>query len=68
MEKETWFGVYDKLTKKIIYLYKDQISAINQAKRGTQDWVIVIVECIYDTNKSSKVHCCCNHSLTKTIN
>ena len=59
LRDEEWFGVWDKLEEKIIYIYKDQLSAINQARRGTNNWVIIKVRCSFDPETFSKVNCCC---------
>ncbi len=58
LREEEWFGVWDKLEEKIIYIYKDQLSAINQARRGTNNWVIIKVRCSFDPETFSKVNCC----------
>lgn len=57
-KNEIWYGVYDQMTEELIYLYKDQISAINQARRGTSKWVLVKVELGFDSLDYAIVHNC----------
>lgn len=41
MQKDKFYGVYDNIKKKVVYIYKKKGSAINQAKRDARNWKVV---------------------------
>lgn len=63
-QKDNWYGVYDCFKKQLVYIYKDEISAINQIRRGATNWKLVLVECNYDITQIAEINCkcCCNCS------
>lgn len=60
MQKDKkWWGVYDTIRKEVVYIYKDEVSACNQIRRGASNWVLVNITINYDPKNTISVHCKC---------
>jgi len=53
------WGVYDIIRKCLVYVYDDEIAAINQIQRGATNWLLVDVQCKFNPKKAIKVNCSC---------
>jgi hypothetical protein len=59
-KQEKWWGVYDTIRKEVVYIYKDEISACNQIRRGASNWTLVDLSIVYDPKKAIAIHCKCD--------